>query len=387
MPSKESTDISDILKDISKKYGLTAGSMSDVTEKVEGLTTGNLVIDYLTGVGGLPVGRVTELYGQPSSGKTTTALQAAAKLQQRLIDEGRDEHILYLDYEHALDPAYCADLGLDVDNPTFIVIQPNWLEQGANAAEKLTRTGKVRMSIWDSVAEMTPEDAEFGVRTNAMDRARLMNSLLQRQVSILHENRCAGVFLNHMVEAVTMGGRPGMPPQETSPGGKALKFYASVRLAYKQIKPIKGKRYDPLTGGTTEQVVGMDVKVKVTKNKIGIAHREANVRVRLGQGFDEFWSALQILVAHNAITTTTTGHHYFDAQAPAHPDMPTSTKGSRPVLHGEPALLKFADEHPQWRENVIGCARDVIEQEGADKVLAAIEDDELAVPISSLLDD
>lgn len=382
MPKAPGTGISELLTEINKKHGLNIGTMSAVAEKVTGLTTGNLAIDYLTGVGGLPVGRITELYGQPSSGKTTTALQAAAALQADIIAGKRDEHILYLDYEHAMDPDYAANLGLNVDHPSFIIVQPNWLEEGAEIAEQLIKTGKIRMAIWDSVAEMTPADVEFGVRTNAMERARLMNSLLQRQVSLLHATGCAGVFLNHLTEAVQMGGRPGMPPAETSPGGKALKFYASLRMAYKQIGQKKGKAPDALTGDVIDQVVATHVMVRVTKNKVGLAHRTAEVRVRLGHGFDEFYTATQVLLAHRQITKAGSWF-YFDRKGATadltHPDMPRTGSNQRPGLLGESGLITFGDRNPDWRAQIIAAARAAIDDYGTgalDEITAAPADDD-----------
>jgi recombination protein RecA len=311
----------------------------------------------------LPVGRIVELYGQPSSGKTTTALQAAAALQQKVIAEGRDEYILYLDFEHAIDGDYAAGLGLDVYHPTFVIAQPHWLEDGAEIAERLIKTGKFRLSIWDSVAEMTPRDLEFGVRTNAMERARLMNSLLQRFNSLLHEQNCCAVYLNHLVEAVQMGGaRPGLPPPETTPGGKALKFYASIRIAYKQIKQIKGLARDALSGDMTEVVTAQQVKVKVTKNKVGPPFREAEVRVTFGRGFDNIWSALQVLSAHKQIRRGSAGWHRFDERL-GHPSMPVVS--GLPSIQGEANVLTFAEEHPDWGQLIVAEAVQAIEKYGA----------------------
>jgi len=365
--AKDISVVADVLKDITKRYDLRIGAMSTVVDPVVGLTTGNLAIDYLTGIGGLPQARITELYGQPSSGKTTTALQAAAALQRDIIAAGRDEHILYLDFEHAMDGEYAAVLGLDVEHPTFILVQPNWLEDGQDIAKRLVQTGRVRLCIWDSVAEMTPKELEFGVRTNAMERARLLNSMLQHFNSLFHEHNCAGVFLNHMTEVIAMGGRPGMPAQETSPGGKSLKFYASLRLAYKQVRNIKGQAPDALTGAVTTQVVATDVRVRVTKNKVGVPFREAEVRVRLGQGFDNLWSALTVLTAHKSVVAGSTGHFYFDpAKVPAlvHDDMARSGTG-RPYIRGGAALLAFADDHPDWARTVVATAASVVESVGA----------------------
>ncbi len=369
MPKPQVT-IDDIIDTVAKKYDVRVGSLSAVATKTEALTTGNLAIDYLTGVGGLPIGRVTECYGQPSSGKTTTALQAAAELQKRIIAERSDEYILFMDFEHALDEDYAGSLGLDVNHPSFLLAQPYWLEQGAEAAQKLIETGKVRLSIWDSVAEMTPKsvlDADFDRRTSAMERARMIKELLARMTPLIHQKRCASVFLNHLVEGIDMGGgRPGMPPPETTPGGKALKFYSSLRMSYKQVKQIKGKTFDALAGDTVDQVVAVDTKVKVTKNKLGNPFREAVVRVRFGAGFDNAWSALQVLTAYRKVVIGTSGFHYFDAKnVPelVHADMRTSPTG-RPTIQGEYNVLRFADEHPDWRQALITRAVAAIEEAG-----------------------
>jgi recombination protein RecA len=368
----------DALAEINKKYRFQAGSLSDVADEVTGLTTGSLAIDYLTGVGGIPRARITELYGQPSSGKTTTALQCAAILQSKIISGGSDDHILYLDFEHALDGDYCAALGLDVDHPSFVLVQPNWLEQGAEISEKLIKTGKVRLSIWDSVAEMTPEDVEFGVRTTAMERARLLKSLLQRHNSLFYENDCAGIFLNHMVEAVSMSGRPGMPPVETSPGGVALKFYSSLRLAFKQIGQKRGKAPDALTGEVTDQVIATYVKVKATKNKVGIPMREAELRVRFGQGFDEPWSALNVLLDHKRVTKSGAMYVFNPKNVPGlmHADMSLSATGLG-QFRGEGAVFAFADSRPDWRDQLIKEARSTVEQFGAGSLATDRSDDEL----------
>ncbi len=365
--AKDPTSIADVIADITKRYPkLKLGTAAEVVDKVEALTTGNLAIDYLTGVGGLPLGRITELYGQPSSGKTTTALQAAAELQKKIIAEGRDEFILYLDFEKALDRDYCAALGLDIQHDTFLPVQPSWLEEGADIAEQFIATGKIRLAIWDSVAKMTPKELEFGVRTAAMERARLMNSLLQRHVSLMHEHHCAGVFLNHLTEAISMGPtRPGMPPTETSPGGKALKFYASLRMSYKQIKQIKGTSLDALTNEDTNQTLAQIVRVKVTKNKLGNPFREADVRVRFGAGFDNTWTALQVLLNHKQVGYGPAGMHFFDKHPDlAHPDMATSPTG-RPQLRGEATVLQFAADRPQWRDTLIRAAADTITTQGS----------------------
>jgi recombination protein RecA len=378
VPKNIEPSMADIIAEVAKKFEVKVGSLSTVVSPVEALTTGNLAIDYLTGVGGLPIGRVTECYGQPSSGKTTTALQAAAELQKRIIDAGSDERILYMDFEHALDEDYAGGLGLDVEHPTFLLAQPYWLEQGAEAARKIIESGKVRLSIWDSVAEMTPKsvlDSDFDRRTGAMERARQIKELLFRLTPLINHKRCAAVFLNHAVEAVDMGGgRPGMPPPETTPGGKALKFYASLRMSYRQIKQVKGKQLDALTGEITDQVIAVDTKVKVTKNKLANPFREAVVRVRFGRGFDNVWSALQVLTAYKKVTIGTGGYYFFDEKKVpelVHTNMATSSSTGRPSIHGEAAVLRFADDHPEWREQIIKIATAVVESAGDSAVPAA----------------
>ncbi len=351
--------VDDLLADFSKKHSLQIGSLRDIAQPVQGLTTGNLAIDYLTGVGGIPLGRVTECYGLPSSGKTTTALQTAANLQRRIIESGSDERILYLDFEHALDEDYANDLGLDLDHPSLLVAQPHWLEQGAEAALQLIETGKIRLSIWDSVAAMAPKrliEGGFDQNTSAMHRAKLLSGLMQTLASLLHQKNCAGVFINHLMESIEMTGRPGLPPKITTPGGKALKYYSSVRLEYKQGQGVKNKLDDILTGDQTNQLVGQQVYVKCVKNKVGPPMRTAEVRSRFGMGFDNAWSAFQVLAAHKKIVTGSAGYFYFDKTPELiHHDMAVSGTG-RPHIHGEANLLVFADAHPEWREKLINTA-------------------------------
>lgn len=353
--------IDDLLAEFEKKNNLKVGSPRDIIDKTIGLTTGNLAIDYLTGVGGLPQGRITELYGLPSSGKTTTALQTAIHLQRRIIADGTDERILYLDFEHALDYEYAADLGLDLDHPSLLVSQPHWLEQGAEAALGLINTGKIRMTIWDSVAAMAPKrliDGGFDQATSAMHRAKLLSGLMQTLASLLHEKQCAGVFINHMMESVEMTGRPGLPPKTTTPGGRALKYYSSLRLEYKQGQSIRSKMDDFLTGEESNQLIAQQVHVKCVKNKVGTPFRAAEVRSRFGLGFDNAWSAVQVLIARGLVVQGSAGYHYFDhKKVPTlvHEAMAVSSTG-RPNIQGEANLLAFADEHQDWRDQLIAAA-------------------------------
>lgn len=373
----EILSISSVLKKVQKDYGLRVGSLSAVADDVEAIPSGNIAIDDITGVGGLPLGRSVELYGQPSSGKTTTALQAAANLQRKIIAEGLEEYILYSDFEHALDKTYACSLGLDLDHPSFLFCQPDNFEQGAQSAVELIRTGSVRLGIWDSVAAMTPADmltADVGKASVAL-QARLMSDFMKKLNPLLDEKNCCAVFLNHIQDVISIGGfQPPGPPRTTTPGGKALKFYASVRMEYQQVKNITAAMVDQLTGAEVKRVEATNVRVRVVKNKVGPPFREAVVRVRFGRGFDDFWSALQILVGRGQVVCTT-GYYYFDKMSDLiHEDMAHSKTG-RPLIHGEDAVLSFADEHPVWRATAIASARKLIAQGTKPGELSQVQSD------------
>lgn len=375
---KDTTSITDVLAEIAKKHDLRVGALCEVAQEVQWLSTGSLGINYVAG-SGVPLGRSVELYGPPSSGKTTCALQTAARLQQQIISDARDEYVLYLDYEHALDPDYCAALGLDVNHPSFLLAQPHSMEQGAEAALKIIESGKVRLSIWDSVAAMAPIarlQGEFDQRTAAMNKARLMSGLMLQLTPLLHKHNSTAVFINHLMEAVEMTGRPGMAPKATTPGGKALKFYASVRLEFRQIGNTKAKTADVLTGEDANQTIATIVKVKCVKNKVASPFREAEVRITFGRGFDNTWSALQLLLAHKQIRKD--GAWYRFDPSLEHPAMTlpaTAGKNARPSIQGESAVLRFAQEHPDWRDQLIDRAGELIRDHGTGS--PTTEDDSL----------
>ena len=367
-------DLTDLLKTADKKYNLTVGPMNSViVEGTRFVTTGNLAIDYAMG-GGIPLGRTVELYGPPSCGKTTTGLQAAAELQ-KIIRSGGDEargikptdRILYLDYEQAMDKAYAAALGLDVDDDSFLFTQPDTLEDGTNFTLQALKTGDIRLAIFDSVAAMTPSvkaEAEIGKSLPAV-QAKLMKDFGVVLNSVLAHAGASVIFLNHETEVMDMGGarRPGMPVATTTAGGKATKFFASVRVQYRQIRQNKGQVLDPLTNDLVDQVVSTDVRIKVQKNKVAPPFREVVVRVRFGQGFDNFWTALQILLANKKIRHEG-GMYYFheietDGFAPGW--MSRATTGTkRPYIRGEANVFKAGDVDPDWRQGLINLAAGVV---------------------------
>jgi recombination protein RecA len=353
--------IASLIKEIAKKDDLRIGPLSATADDVPVVSTGNIGADSAVGVGGFPLGRSIELFGKSGSGKTTLALQTAAHAQQQIIRDGVEDYILYADYEHSLDKDYARDLGLDVDHESFLFCQPDNLEQGSNAAIKLIGTGRVRISIWDSVAAMTPSamiEAEVGTSLPAL-QARLMSAFLQKMNPLLHEHLCTAIFLNHEREAMAMGGGGWSgPPRTTTPGGSALKFYASIRIGFTQVKTITASVFDPLLGTAATRPIATDVRIKVVKNKVGPPFRQALARVRFGKGFDNFWSALQILVGNKKIVNTG-GYYYFDDVTLRHEDMAVSAT-NRVHVRGEEALLEFADQHLEWRAAIIDTALAVL---------------------------
>lgn len=359
MPPKAKTDINAILKDAKKKYDIKAGPMNEIAEDTHSVSTGSIAIDFITGVGGLPLGRSVELFGPPASSKTTTALMTAANHQKEIIEKNLDEYILYLDYEQAMDPVYAGQLGLDTNHQSFIFAQPNLFEEGANFALDLIETGKIRVVIFDSVAAMTPAalmEAEVG-KVQVAPQARLMSVLMQKLNPLLMEKQTLAIFINHLKEKVGMAGPAG--PAKTTPGGTALKFYASMRIEYTPISQIKGEVKDPLTGLKKSETVASNVRVRIVKNKVAPPYKEAVVRVRFGRGFDDMWTAKNVLAANKKIYGSA-GYFYFDKSPElVHADMEISKDGA-PYIHGEAALMAFADSRPEWRAKVVQMCRELV---------------------------
>lgn len=372
---------SSLREKLSKKYDTQLGAMSSIAKNVEAISSGNIAIDHVLGVGGFPKGRCIELYGPPSCGKSTTALQAAASYQ-RAIKAGEPGYegksILYMDHENAMDPDYARALGLNVDDEeTFIFAQPDSLEQSANISRELVQSGYVGMAIYDSVAAMTPLkalEAETGKASVAM-QARLMSDFLKAYVAMLNDTQTTALFLNHIAEVIDMGGRgrPGVK-RYTTPGGRALKFYASVRVEYQQSKNIVQEVTDELTQETQKQVRASDVRVRVVKNKVAAPFRQCTVRVRYGQGFDNGFTALQILTGHKKIIKGGSGYYYFNRVPEFAPDwmarQPSGNK--RPYIQAEHNVYAAMDEHPEWREGLINFASQVAAESNG--VAGVVED-------------
>lgn len=258
--------VGDALKEIVKKYG--EGSVMDLSEQtivdIDTISTGSMAIDHITGVGGLPKGRIVELYGPESSGKTTLTLHAIAECQKA------GGKCAFIDAEHALDPKYAKALGVNIDE--LIISQPDDGEQAIDIAEILIKSGAIDLVIIDSVAALVPRaelDGEMG-DSNIGLHARLMSKAMRRLAPILDEFNCCCVFINQLREKVgIMFGNP-----EVTTGGRALKFYSSMRIEVRKSEAIKN--------GT--DIVGNKVNVKIPKNKVSSPFKSCQVEIYYGEG-------------------------------------------------------------------------------------------------------
>ena len=318
--------LSQIEKDFGKgsvmKLGEAGGMAIDV------IPTGSIGLDIAVGIGGLPKGRIVEIYGPESSGKTTVTLHAVAEAQKQ------GGIAAFIDAEHALDPVYAKALGVDVDN--LIVSQPDTGEQGLEIAEALIRSGAIDIIVVDSVAALVPKaeiegdmgDSHVGLQ------ARLMSQALRKLTGSIKKSNCVAIFINQLREKVgVMFGSP-----ETTTGGRALKFYSSVRLDVRKIDTIK----------QGDKVMGSRTRVKVVKNKVAPPFKQCEFDIMYGEGISKVGDLLDIAADIDIVKKSGAWYSYNDTK----------------LGQGRENVKKFLSDNPDLTEEIEALVRKYYKLDG-----------------------
>ena len=301
--------ISQIEKDFGKGAIMKLGEATE-SMHVEAVPTGSLSLDIALGVGGIPKGRIIEVYGPESGGKTTLSLHMVAEVQKRGGIAG------FIDAEHALDPVYAKNIGVDIDN--LYISQPDSGEQALEIADAMVRSGAVDIVVVDSVAALTPKaeiDGEMGEAHVGL-QARLMSQALRKLTSTVSRTKCIVIFINQLREKIgVMFGNP-----ETTAGGRALKFYASVRLDVRRTETLKA----------SGNMIGNRVKVKVVKNKVAPPFKEALFDIMFGKGISTSGDILDLAVEQNIINKSGAWFAY----------------GAEKIGQGRDNAKQYLEDHP-----------------------------------------
>ncbi len=308
----------------------------DVSRDIQAVSTGSLGLDIALGVGGLPRGRVVEIYGPESSGKTTLTLQVIAEMQKT------GGTAAFIDAEHALDPSYAQKLGVDVDN--LLVSQPDTGEQALEIADMLVRSGSVDVVVIDSVAALTPKaeiEGEMGDSHMGL-QARLMSQALRKLTANIKRTNTLVIFINQIrMKIGVMFGNP-----ETTTGGNALKFYASVRLDIRRIGAIK----------KGDEIVGNETKVKVVKNKVSPPFKEAFFDILYGQGISREGEIIELGVAHKFVDKSGAWYAY----------------NGEKIGQGKDNAREYLKEHPEIAREIEAKVRAAV---GVNNPIAMVEDE------------
>ncbi|KAF0424816.1 recombinase RecA [Pediococcus acidilactici] len=312
------------LKKIEKNFG--KGSimrMGDAVDtQISTIPSGSLALDDALGVGGYPKGRIVEIYGPESSGKTTVALHAVAEVQKR------GGTAAYIDAENAMDPAYATNLGVNIDD--LLLSQPDTGEEGLAIADALVSSGAIDLVVIDSVAALVPRaeiDGEMGDAHVGL-QARMMSQALRKLSGSINKTKTIALFINQIREKVgIMFGNP-----ETTPGGRALKFYATIRLEVRRAEQIKDGA----------DVIGNRVKIKVVKNKVAPPFKKAEVDIMYGQGISQTGEMIDMAVEKDIVGKSGSWYSY----------------GEERIGQGRENAKKYMEDHPDVRAEVLAKVRE-----------------------------
>lgn len=318
--------LQDALKEIKKAYGdgaiMKLGDRAKVD--VDVISSGSISLDKALGIGGYPKGRVIEIYGPESSGKTTVALHAIAEVQKK------GEKAAFIDAEHAIDPEYAKKLGVNIDE--LILSQPDYGEQAMSIVEILVKSEAVSLIVVDSVAALVPQaelegemlDSQMGLQ------ARMMSKALRKITGYLNKSECSIIFINQLREKMaTMGyGTP-----ETTPGGRALKFYSTIRLDVRRIETLKT---------SNSEYYGNKVNIKVVKNKVASPFKTATVDILFGEGISKEGEILDLAVENNVVGKSGAWYDY---------------NGER-IGQGKETTRKYLKEHPVVCQDILNKIRE-----------------------------
>lgn len=317
------------LSQIEKQYG--KGSVMKLGDKnahmnIETVPTGSISLDIALGLGGVPKGRIIEVYGPESSGKTTVALHMVAEVQKLGGIAG------FIDAEHALDPVYAKNIGVDIDN--LYISQPDNGEQALEITETMVRSGAVDIVIVDSVAALVPKaeiDGDMG-DTHVGLQARLMSQALRKLTAVISKSNCIVIFINQLREKVgVMFGSP-----ETTTGGRALKFYSSIRLDVRRIESLK-------SGG---EFVGSRTRIKVVKNKVAPPFKEAEFDIMFGQGISKEGDILDLAASEDIIIKSGAWYAYNNVK------IGQGRENSKQYLKDHPELLAEVENKVRDKYNL-----------------------------------